>query len=164
MRVSVVVFATSFMLGLLFTHWIADSLTLWKPPATDERLLMSATYYTVIAKAPIGFLYFFAFVAISGGLTILLCLREGEAGNLMFDGGSIFLYATALAVYMHTVLPNLRTNFMTLPELVTEVSEPLKRSTLELASSHLVCSVSLTGVLALQAGRWWAENNNDPDD
>jgi len=52
---------------------------------------------------------------------------------------------------------------MTLPELVTEVSGPLKTSTLELASSHLVCSVSLTGVLALQAGRWWAENNNDPD-
>lgn len=49
---------------------------------------------------------------------------------------------------------------MTLPELVTEVSEPLKMSTLELASSHLVCSVSLTGVLAMQAGRWWAENNN----
>jgi len=163
-RVSVVVFATSFLLGLLFTHWIADSLTLWKPPATDERLLMSATYYSVIAKAPIGFLYFFAFVAVGGGLTILWCLREGEAGNLMFDGGSIFLYASAVAVYMHTVLPNLRANFITVPEFVAEVPEALKRSTLELASSHLVCSVSLTGVLALQAGRWWAENNNDPDD
>ena len=111
-RVSVVVFATSFLLGasrdlsalehtdltpvhnlgLLFTHWIADSLTLWKPPATDERLWMSATYYSVITKAPIGFLYFFAFVAIGGGLTILWCLREGEAGNLMFDGGSICSY------------------------------------------------------------------------
>ena len=53
---------------------------------------MSATYYAAIAKAPIGFLYFFAFVAIGGGLTILLCLREGEAGNLMFDGGSICAY------------------------------------------------------------------------
>jgi len=53
---------------------------------------------------------------------------------------------------------------ITIPELVTEIPEPLKRSTLELASSHLVCSVALTGVLALQAGRWWAENNNDPDD
>jgi len=109
-RVSLVVFATSFLLGastnppvsnsdltllhpgLLFTHWIADSLTLWKPPATEERLLMSATYYAAIARAPIGFLYFFAFLAIGGGLTILLCLREGEAGNLMFDGGSICSY------------------------------------------------------------------------
>lgn len=116
-RVSVVVFATSFLLGtssdslnstadltlfnpgLLFTHWIADSLTLWKPPATDERLLMSATYYAVIAKAPIGFLYFFAFVAVGGGLTILWCLREGEAGNLMFDGGSIC--SCPLTIFRH---------------------------------------------------------------
>jgi len=161
-RVSVVIFATSFLLGLLFTHWIADSLTLWKPPATDERLRMAATYYFAIAKAQIGFLYFFAFVTVGGGLTILWCLREGEAGNLMFDGGSIFLYASALAVYMHTVLPNLKANFITSPEFATEASEPLKRSLLELGSSHLVCSVALTGVLALQAGRWWAENN-DPD-
>jgi hypothetical protein len=50
---------------------------------------MSANYYFVIAKTPIAFLYFFAFVAVGGGFTILWCLREGEAGNLMFDGGSI---------------------------------------------------------------------------
>lgn len=162
-RVSVVVFATSFLLGLLFTHWIADSLTLWKPPATEERLRMAALYYFTIAKTPIAFIYFFAFVAVGGGLTILWCLREGEAGNLMFDGGSIFLYASALAVYMHTVLPNLKANFLTLPESTTVITESLKRSTLELASSHLVCSVALTGVLALQAGRWWAEYNGDPD-
>ncbi|KAF9793317.1 Shr3 amino acid permease chaperone [Thelephora terrestris] len=163
-RVSVVVFATSFLLGLLFTHWIADSLTLWKPPATDERLWMAARYYFVIAQTSIGFLYFFAFVAIGGGFTILWCLREGEAGNLMFDGGSIFLYASALAVYMHTVLPNLNANFVPISEFAKEIPESLKRSTLELASSHLVCSVALTGVLALQAGRWWSENNGDPDD
>ena len=35
--------------------------------------------------------------------------------------------------------------------------------TLELASSHLACSVALTGVLALQAARWWAELSDDDD-
>jgi hypothetical protein len=33
----------------------------------------------------------------------------------------------------------------------------LRRATLELASNNLICSVALTGVLALQAGRLWAE-------
>ena len=33
----------------------------------------------------------------------------------------------------------------------------LRTPTLDLASNHLVCSVALTGVLILQAGRWWAE-------
>jgi len=37
-------------------------------------------------------------------------------------------------------------------------------STLELASNNLVCSVALTGVLALQAGRWWAERADPEDD
>ena len=65
---------------------------------------------------------------------------------------------------MSWFVSDLKANFLALPETATVIPEPLKRSTLELASSHLVCSVALTGVLALQAGRWWAENNNDPDD
>lgn len=94
--------------GLLFTHWIADSLTLWKPPATDERLKMAATYYSVIAKTPIGFLYSFAFVAVGGGLTILWCLREGEAGNLMFDGGSICSLPQLLSQHLSYQYPALQ--------------------------------------------------------
>ena len=40
----------------------------------------------------------------------------------------------------------------------------LRAPTFELASSHLVCSVALTGVMVLQAGRWWAEQNDDDDE
>lgn len=41
----------------------------------------------------------------------------------------------------------------------------LRGPTLELASTHLICSVALTGVLLLQAGRWWAEHyDTDGDD
>jgi len=40
----------------------------------------------------------------------------------------------------------------------------LRHSTLELASTNLICSVALTGVLALQAGRFWAESSDDDDD
>ena len=40
----------------------------------------------------------------------------------------------------------------------------LKGPTLDLASSHLVCSVALTGVLVLQAGRWWAEQRDEDDE
>ena len=39
----------------------------------------------------------------------------------------------------------------------------LRSATLDLASNNLICSVALTGVLALQAGRFWAEKA-DPDD
>ncbi|KAM5542597.1 hypothetical protein V8D89_003558 [Ganoderma adspersum] len=174
LRMSVVVSATAFLLGLLFTHWIADSLTLWKSPETqtDSRLWTAATYYAILMHGPPLLAYAYGIVAIVGAATICWSLRDGRAGNLMFDGGSIFLYLTAIAMYIYSVVPNLSANFSDLPLPFAEPSsatglfpKSLREPTLELASSHLVCSVVLTGVLALQAGRWWAEQADvDEDD
>jgi len=84
----------------------------------------------------------------------------------MFDGGSIFLYCTTVVMYLYSVIPNLATQFTTLPS--HKLNAPFPRSlripTLELASNNLVCSVALTGVLALQAGRWWAERADSDDE
>ena len=54
------------------------------------------------------------------------------------------------------------TNYVALPpDHGAKFPPDLRTPTLELASSHLVCSVALTGVLALQTGRWWAERADD---
>lgn len=111
-RLSIVVCVTSFLLGLcsecrrerqahklsgsLFTHWIADSLTLWKSPVTDEHLWTAASYYAILAKTPVGALYFLAAVVSLGGLNMLWSFQDGEAGNLMFDGGSICAFFHSL--------------------------------------------------------------------
>ncbi|KZT11616.1 uncharacterized protein LAESUDRAFT_741049 [Laetiporus sulphureus 93-53] len=174
LRMSVVVSATAFLLGILFTHWIADSLTLWQSPETqtDQRLWTAAAYYSVLSRMQPQLAYVSPAVALVGGLTILWSFRDGRAGNLMFDGGSIFLYGTAIYIYIQTVLPNISANFSSLPLPFPNHSSPilssppadlppfpasLRTAILELASSHLICSVVLTGVLTLQAGRWWAE-------
>ncbi|EMD34433.1 hypothetical protein CERSUDRAFT_158929, partial [Gelatoporia subvermispora B] len=185
---SVVVCATSFLLGLLFTHWIADSLTLWKSPPTqtDARLWASAAYYSILSRTPPALAYLHAAVAALGASTIAWSLGDGRAGNLMFDGGSIcesahiaschgpelirraVLYGTAIFVYLNSVVPNLFANFTTLPlpfaSQITSQAPPLppfppslRTPILDIASAHLICSVVLTGVLILQAGRWWAE-------
>jgi len=54
-------------------------------------------------------------------------------------------------------------NYVVLPPDLPGAKFPpdLRTPTLGLASSHLVCSVALTGVLALQMGRWWAERADD---
>lgn len=78
--------------GALFTHWIADSLTLWKSPVTDEHLWTAASYYSIIAKGPVEGLYFLAAVVVLGATTILWSLNDLRAGNIMFDGGSICQY------------------------------------------------------------------------
>jgi hypothetical protein len=55
------------------------------------------------------------------------------------------------------------TNYVVLPPDHPDAKFPpdLRTPTLGLASSHLICSVALTGVLALQTGRWWAERADD---
>ncbi|KIM49177.1 hypothetical protein M413DRAFT_59445 [Hebeloma cylindrosporum] len=166
LRTAVVVCVTSFLLGALFTHWIADSLTLWKSPVTDEHLWIAASYYSILAKGPIEILYFLAAVVILGATTILWSLNDLRAGNIMFDGGSIFLFGMTTIMYLNAVLPNIFSLFSTLPihQLKDPIPRTLRVATLELASNNLICSVALTGVLALQAGRFWAESADDDED
>jgi len=165
-RAGIVVCVTSFLLGALFTHWIADSLTLWKSPVTDEHLWIAASYYSILAKGPSQILYFLAAVITLGGTTILWSLIDLQAENIMFDGGSIFLFGTTIAMYLYSVLPSLLAKFDSLPthQLKDPFPRALRNPTLELASSNLICSVALTGVLALQAGRLWAERADDDND
>ncbi|TEB35867.1 hypothetical protein FA13DRAFT_1787335 [Coprinellus micaceus] len=164
-RAGVFLCVTSFLLGALFTHWIADSLTLWKSPVTDEHLWTAASYYSIIAKGPVEGLYFLAAVVVLGATTILWSLNDLRAGNIMFDGGSIFLFGTTVVMYLNSVLPNILSKFSSLPTLQTiPFPKDLRHTTLDLASNHLICSVALTGVLALQAGRLWAENSDDEDE
>ena len=87
------------LLGALFTHWIADSLTLWKSAITDEHLWIAASYYSILTKGPVEILYFLSAIVILGGTTILWSLRDGEAGNILFDGGSI---CTLITTTVHT--------------------------------------------------------------
>lgn len=56
--------------------------------------------------------------------------------------------------------------FSTLPihQLKDPMPPTLRFATLELASNNLICSVALTGVLALQAGRFWAESADADED
>jgi len=158
-RASVVVCVTSFLLGSLFTHWIADSLTLWKPPVTDEHLWTAALYYSILTRGPVQILYVLFAITILGGTTIFWSFNDLEAGNLMFDGGSIFLYGVTVVMYAYSVIPNLMDKFTAIPAHHVKDAFPraLRTPTLDLASNHLVCSVALTGILILQAGRWWAE-------
>jgi hypothetical protein len=208
--VSHVLIFVPFPLGSLFTHWIADSLTLWKSPVTDEHLWTAALYYSILTKGPVQILYFLSAVVVLGGTTIFWSFRDGEAGNLMFDGGSICAYHPPLiyhgvprrgvsSIILTLFLSPLRYNrhhvhvlrhpeygrfirfrytlthkhssdlldkFSSIPlhQAKDVFPRALRSSTLELASNHLICSVALTGVLILQAGRWWAELSDGDDE
>lgn len=88
--------------GALFTHWIADSLTLWKSPVTDEHLWTAASYYSILTKASTAWLHFIRSVVLLGAITILWSLNDLRAGNIMFDGGSICTPLFACLVLEHS--------------------------------------------------------------
>ncbi|KAJ7632539.1 Shr3 amino acid permease chaperone [Roridomyces roridus] len=163
LRAAVIFSTTCFLLGALFTHWIADSLTLWKSgPVTDENLWTAALYYSILARAPSFVFFFLGTVVLVGGLSILSNLRDGAAGNLMFDGGSILLFGSTVAHYLYSVIPIMLSQFTALSTKKFETPFPnsLRTATLDLASTHLMCSVALTGVLVLQAAHVWADRSD----
>ncbi|EJD06072.1 uncharacterized protein FOMMEDRAFT_18275 [Fomitiporia mediterranea MF3/22] len=164
LRVAGIICITSFLLGILFVHWIADSLTLWKPSVTNENIWTAATYYSLFARAPSEMGYALATIVTLGAATILWSFGDGAAGNLMFDGASIFLYGTAISVYLYKIIPTFDGIFSTVPTSVHNgLTNVLKSEVLNFATANLVCSVSLTGVMALQAARWWAERADAED-
>ncbi|CAG8589367.1 13979_t:CDS:1 [Acaulospora colombiana] len=118
-----------------------------------------------------------------GFMGLLLSAQDGEAGNLMFDGASLcqcysffcvllmdklicsltVLYGSAAAVYVYSAVPKL-SNFANLTPFAANLPRfppHLRQPTIEMASSHLICAVCLTGVLILQAARYWAEGEED---
>ena len=117
-----------FCLGILFVHWTADGLTLWKSSITNENIWTAATYYSLFSRAPSEMGYALAAVVTLGAAFILWSFGDGAAGNLMFDGASIcafflliftihllnllafisfmpVLYGTAISVYLYKIIP-----------------------------------------------------------
>jgi hypothetical protein len=80
------------------------------------------------------------------------------------SGSALFLVAARSHHTSRTCsISGIFTNYVALPHDQPGAKFPpdLRTPTLGLASSHLICSVALTGVLALQMGRWWAERADD---
>lgn len=74
----------------------------------------------------------------------------------------VVLYLSALVAYFHSAVPRLQ-QFAVLPPFARNLPTfppHLKDPTVELASSHLVVSVALTGVMILQAARYWVEGED----
>ena len=71
------------------THWIADSLTLWKSPLTDAHLFTAAAYYSLLSKMNVYMAATTVGIVTVGFMGLVLSFQDGEAGNLMFDGASI---------------------------------------------------------------------------
>lgn len=92
-------------LGILMTHWIADSLTLWKSPLTDAHLYMAASYYGLLSKMNVYMAATIVGVVTLGFMALVLSFQDGEAENLMFDGASICMQPRFYDMFTPNILP-----------------------------------------------------------
>jgi len=148
-RTGIVLVCTSFLLGAVFCHWLVDYGVLWQKENLAEALKLSSAYYDDLLKSPIWFWWTLLGLDILAILTLLTKFVTGGTSSYLFDGGCLVLYVATTSVYFTDVRAALDAL------LVSGASheDALK----DLASSHTVIAVALTGVLFLQGGQAVAE-------
>ncbi|OWZ26648.1 hypothetical protein C356_06885 [Cryptococcus neoformans c45] len=181
-RTMLITVSTSFLLGTTFTHWIADHNVLWRSPVTTEAISHSIKYYSLLASAPNGL----GWVYIAVGLVLLLSAGgrsikgyRGSSGEVLFDGGSLgkfplpgesrsYLVLVASITYyqLSEVYPAIAMIPSHLPpNLVDHPLYPaLTTAVRDLATSNIMTALMLTGLILLQAGRYYAKRPTFPPD
>ncbi|KAI5455009.1 hypothetical protein NCC49_002284 [Naganishia albida] len=171
--------ATCFLAGSTFVHWIADHNTVWRNPTTDEAARTAITYYEILAgssssaargdSAVLENLWLvIGLVAImlcgSRAVSAMLGLREDDNesnGGYLFDGACTVLLLRVVFVQWSEVYPSIN-SLLGSTSKVTNAGpdfETAAQTVRGLASRNLSISVALTGVILLQAGRYYSERS-----
>ncbi|KAL7413563.1 hypothetical protein BDY24DRAFT_58579 [Mrakia frigida] len=156
-RTTVIISATSLLLGSTFTHWIVDHNTLWRSPVTEPALLTSLSYYSSYVSAPpVVFGVWIATVGIAVGALAWKTVkgwREGT-GAFLFDSAGLFLFLAVAWIHLTDINPNYKLIPQTLPDPLPSnylAQKPvLVKALRDLAASHAVSAVALTGVMLMQ--------------
>nr|ODN98665.1 hypothetical protein L204_02629 [Cryptococcus depauperatus CBS 7855] len=159
--------STSFLLGTTFSHWIADHNVLWKTPITKEAINQSIEYYSLLDSAPVGMGW--AYIVVGSVLLLSIGGRSvkgyrGKGGEVLFDGGSLVLIASIVYYQATETYPAITLIPNPLP--VNLVDHPLypalTTAVRDLATTNIITAVMLTGLIFLQAGRYYSQRPNAP--
>ncbi|KAA8915674.1 hypothetical protein TRICI_002186 [Trichomonascus ciferrii] len=147
--------ATSFSLGVLYSNWGYDYYTLWTSGPTADAFARSLQHYQTWASMPAFLYHVHHFIMGLGILGLLIKLYKPSESNKLFDGGSMFLYILGIAIY----LTNLRQGAeAVLTRQWGDVDEHTGINVI--AASQVFIVFTLLGVAGLQLGQYWAEWEN----
>ncbi|OCF42505.1 hypothetical protein I317_03621 [Kwoniella heveanensis CBS 569] len=161
-RTMLVTVSTCFLLGTTFTHWIADHNVLWRSPITTDALVSSITYYSFLSDAPKGMVWVYVGVGIiallsAGGRAVKG--YKGQGGEVLFDGGSIVLWSAIAYTQITEVYPTIRIfpSPLSTPLVDSPRYPESANAVRDLASNNIMTAVMLTGIMLLQAGRYYSK-------
>lgn len=173
--------ATSFFLGILFSLLPYDYPLLWSPlPPSVAHYDLLEWHLRLLHASPlliVRILHITIFLGLTG---LIIKLYKPSESNMLFDGGSLFLYMCGIVLYIANIVKGLR--IVTLGEYGTgiaasradgvKVDEAGYSDTgtavlgredhlRVLSASNTILALVLVGVLVLQAGQWYAERADE---
>jgi hypothetical protein len=144
--------ATSFSLGVIYSNWAYDYNTLWTSNPSDDAFKLSLIHYKTWANMPAFLHHVHHFIMGLGFVGLFVKLYRPSESNTLFDGGSLFLYVIAVAFY----LTNLRKGVAS--AVAGEWGDVDEHTGVNvIAASQVFIVLVLLGVAGLQLGQYWAE-------
>ncbi|CAL5873586.1 uncharacterized protein PFLUO_LOCUS7867 [Penicillium psychrofluorescens] len=159
---------TCFFLGIIFSLFPYDYPILWStiPTPASHYDYFEAHLRFLHASPPLipRILHIVIFLGLAGLITKLY--RPSES-NMLFDGASLVLYMCGVTVYIANIVKGLRLASAgrygaDLATNAEETDQILGRedSLKVLAASNTILALVLVGILALQAGQWYADRKD----
>ncbi|ODQ50064.1 Shr3 amino acid permease chaperone [Saitoella complicata NRRL Y-17804] len=153
-----IIAATSFCLGILFSNWSADHSVLWVSELTEQAVEAAETHYLLLAHCPRVMQVVLHSIIVWGFIGHVLKLYRATTSNYLFDGASLILYLVAFLIYGHGTI----TGIIGVRDRV--YGDLSKEDHLRVvAAGHCILAVVLSGVLVLQVGQWWAEKAEEEE-
>lgn len=148
--------ATSFSLGSMYTNWAYDYQTLWTSNPPLGAFAASLAHYKTLATMPNFLKHVHHFIMSIGLIGLISKLYRPSESNWLFDGGSVLLYVIGIAFY----ITNIRTG--AIASITGEWGDVDENTGLNvIAATEVFIAIVLIGVIGLQFGQYLAEREDD---
>lgn len=148
---ALIISATSFGLGLIYSNLPYDVHTLWRLDETGEHFQQSLNHYSVWANAPYFVYHVLHFVIFVGLVGCFIKLYKPNPDVKYFEYGTLVMYMLGIVIY----LSNMRIGINSC--ITGEWGDVDMHTGINvMAASQFIIVFALVGVLLLQGGLYYA--------
>lgn len=143
---------SGFILGTVYNNWSYDYHLLWEHGSDPSWVTAALSHYKIKAEQPLFLHHVLHTVFFLGIFSLILKLYKPNESNYLFDGASLLLFSIGVIFYITNLRPasySLKTGNW------NDIDE--QTGAMFIAASQVLIVMAIAGVLALQAGQWYAE-------
>lgn len=146
--------STAFLMGVFFAAQPYDFHLLFDPKATQEHFDLALKHYQVLNTTPMPVLYFLGGIVMIGVLGNTIRIYKPNPELSMFEYASLGLYVLAVCVFITNIKTGIECSVTGNWGEVTQ-----NQGLAVIASSNIILLVMLLGVVLLQLGLWYTNND-----